>query len=66
MQATQEQRVPGLVIDYKEWEGELVHGIYVELMDVTEGKADISQIYIKPGTVLELDGLEFLESKIAL
>lgn len=60
------RHVPGLVIDYLEWKTELRPGISVELIETVGNKIDLSQLYVKPGTALELDEIEFLEAKIAL
>ena len=56
----------GLQVDYLEWKLDLLPGVGVELIEVDFGKIDLSQIYVKPGTVLDLDDVAFLESKIAL
>jgi hypothetical protein len=56
----------GLHVDYLEWKLDLLPGVNVELIEVDFGKIDLSQIYVKPGTVLDLDDVAFLESKIAL
>ncbi|MBA3819472.1 MAG: hypothetical protein H0X17_11310 [Deltaproteobacteria bacterium] len=58
--------ITGLVIDYLEWKTELRPGVSVELIEVAGGKIDLSALYVKPGTALELDEIEFLEAKIAL
>ena len=62
----QQQGVKGLHVDYLEWKAEMLPGISVELIELVEGTVDLSELYIKPGTVLDLDEIEFLESKIAL
>lgn len=49
-----------------EWKVDLLPGVTVELVELRPGAVDLSQLYIKPGTILELDDVEFLESKIAL
>jgi hypothetical protein len=66
MTQTEQRGVPGLEVDYLEWKADMLPGISVELIEIVEGAVDLSQIYIKPGTVLELDEVEFLEAKIAL
>lgn len=53
-------------MDYLEWQSGLRPGISVELIEIVGGKIDLSELYVKPGTALELDELEFLEAKIAL
>jgi hypothetical protein len=56
----------GLQIDYLEWKAEMLPGVSVELIELVSGSVNLSELYIKPGTVLDLDEVEFLESKIAL
>jgi hypothetical protein len=56
----------GLFVDYLAWNTELRPGVSVELIEIVPGKIDLSQLYVKPGTALELDEIEFLEAKIAL
>ncbi len=60
------QRVKAVEIDFMEWKVDLLPGVTVELVELRPGAVDLSQLYIKPGTILELDDVEFLESKIAL
>lgn len=62
----QPQGIEGLHVDYLEWRAEMLPGVGVELIEIVEGTVDLSELYIKPGTVLDLDEIEFLESKIAL
>jgi hypothetical protein len=57
---------PGLEIDFLEWKVALLPGVSVELVEILPGAVDLSEIYIKPGTILELEDVELLESKIAL
>ena len=57
--------IPGLAIDYLEWQVDLLPGVSVELVEIVPG-ADLSELYVKPGTILELDDVVLLESKIAL
>jgi hypothetical protein len=57
---------PKLHVDYLEWKAEMLPGVSVELIELVEGSVNLSELYIKPGTVLDLDEIEFLESKIAL
>jgi hypothetical protein len=59
-------RVNGLVVDYLEWKTGLRPGVSVELIESLGGKVDLSELYVKPGTAIELDEIEFLEAKIAL
>jgi hypothetical protein len=66
MSAAQNAKINGLVVDYLEWKTELRPGVSVELIEVVVGKIDLSALYVKPGTALELDEIEFLEAKIAL
>lgn len=66
IQAEMSHGIRGLSIDFLEWKGNLLPGVAVELVEIVEGAVDLSQIYVKPGTVLELDDVEFLEAKIAL
>jgi hypothetical protein len=66
MSAAQNTKINGLVVDYLEWKTELRPGVSVELIEVVVGKIDLSALYVKPGTALELDEIEFLEAKIAL
>lgn len=63
---TPQVKLKGLSVDYLEWKTELRPGVSVELIEVVSGKIDLSQLYVKPGTALELDEVEFLEAKIAL
>ena len=56
----------GLTVDFMEWKVDLLPGVSVELVELLPGSVDLSEIYIKPGTILELDDVELLESKIAL
>lgn len=63
---TQPPRPTGLHVDYLEWKAEMLPGVSVELIELVEGTVNLSELYIKPGTVLDLDEIEFLESKIAL
>ncbi|HEX4418314.1 MAG TPA: hypothetical protein VH165_10470 [Kofleriaceae bacterium] len=62
----QHQGLPGLHVDYLEWKAEMLPGVGVELIELVDGAVNLSELYIKPGTVLDLDEIEFLESKIAL
>lgn len=66
MPPAQQQGLKGLHVDYLEWKAEMLPGIGVELIELVEGTVDLSELYIKPGTILDLDEIEFLESKIAL
>jgi len=66
MSIDQQSQIDGLSIDYLEWKTELRPGVSVELIEVSIGKVDLSALYVKPGTALELDEIEFLEAKIAL
>jgi hypothetical protein len=61
----QESEVPGIDLDFMEWRLELLPGVSVELVEIAPG-VDLSELFIKPGTMLELDDIDFLESKIAL
>ena len=56
----------GLHVDYLEWKAEMLPGVGVELIELIDGTVNLSELYVKPGTVLDLDEIEFLESKIAL
>ena len=58
--------VNGLTVDYLEWKTELRPGVSVELIEMVAGRVDLSELYVKPGTAIELDEIEFLEAKIAL
>lgn len=58
--------LPGIEVDYLEWQADLLPGVSVELIELSGGQIDLSELYVKPGTALELDELEFLEAKIAL
>jgi hypothetical protein len=58
--------MPGLHVDYLEWKAEMLPGISVELIELVDGSVNLSELYIKPGTILDLDEIEYLESKIAL
>jgi hypothetical protein len=66
MPPVQQQGYIGLHVDYLEWKTELLPGVGVELIELVDGAVNLSELYIKPGTVLDLDEIEFLESKIAL
>jgi hypothetical protein len=66
MPPAQKQGIKGLHVDYLEWKAEMLPGVSVELIELVEGTVDLSELYIKPGTILDLDEIEFLESKIAL
>jgi hypothetical protein len=66
MPSLQQQGIKGLHVDYLEWKAEMLPGVSVELIELVEGTVDLSELYIKPGTILDLDEIEFLESKIAL
>jgi len=61
-----QQGIQGLHVDYLEWKAEMLPGVGVELIELVDGAVDLSELYIKPGTILDLDEIEFLESKIAL
>jgi hypothetical protein len=63
---TPSKPLSGLIVDYLEWKTELRPGVSVELIETIGGRIDLSQLYVKPGTALELDEIEFLEAKIAL
>ncbi len=63
---TNETGIAGLRVDYLEWKLDLLPGVSVELIEMADNQVDLSELYIKPGTALELDEIEFLESKIAL
>jgi hypothetical protein len=56
----------GLHVDYLEWQAEMLPGVGVELIELVDGAVNLSELYVKPGTILDLDEIEFLESKIAL
>lgn len=56
----------GLHVDYLEWQAEMLPGVGVELIELVDGAINLSELYVKPGTILDLDEIEFLESKIAL
>ncbi|ACY16837.1 hypothetical protein Hoch_4342 [Haliangium ochraceum DSM 14365] len=45
---------------------DLLPGASVELIEIKPGAASLAEIYIKPGTVLELEEVELLEYKVAL
>jgi hypothetical protein len=60
------REIPGLAIDFLEWQVDLLPGVSIELVEIVPGAPDLSEIYVKPGTILELDDVELLESKIAL
>jgi hypothetical protein len=62
----QQQGFMGLHVDYLEWKAEMLPGVGVELIELVDGGINLSELYVKPGTVLDLDEIEFLESKIAL
>lgn len=66
MHHEQHPGIRGLHVDYLEWKAEMLPGVSVELIELVEGTVDLSELYIKPGTILDLDEIEFLESKIAL
>ena len=55
----------GLHVDYLEWKAEMLPGVGVELIELVDGTINLSELYVKPGTIA-LDDIEFLESKIAL
>lgn len=57
---------PGVSADFLEWQMELLPGISVELLEIKPGSVSLSEIYLKPGTVLELEEVEVLEYKVAL
>lgn len=61
----QPQGFMGLHVDYLEWKAELLPGVGVELIELVYGTVNLSELYVKPGT-LNLDDIQFLESKIAL
>lgn len=61
----QQQGFMGLHVDYLEWKAEMLPGVGVELIELVFGTVNLSELYVKPGT-LNLDDIEFLESKIAL
>jgi hypothetical protein len=61
-----QQGFMGLHVDYLEWKAEMLPGVGVELIELIDGGINLSELYVKPGTVLDLDEIEFLESKIAL
>lgn len=64
--STNTNLISGISVDYLEWAPNLFPGVSVELIEFVSGQIDLSELYIKPGTALELDEIEFLESKIAL
>jgi hypothetical protein len=66
MPPAQQQGIKGLHVDYLEWKAEMLPGVGVELIELVDGTINLSELYIKPGTILDLDEIEFLESKIAL
>ena len=57
---------PGIRAEFLEWHLDLMPGVNVELMEVLPGSVSLSDIYLKPGTVLELEEVELLEYKVAL
>jgi hypothetical protein len=65
MMPAQQQGFMGLHVDYLEWKAEMLPGVGVELIELVFGTVNLSELYVKPGT-LNLDDIEFLESKIAL
>jgi hypothetical protein len=66
MRPAQQQGLVGLHVDYLEWKAEMLPGVSVELIELVDGGVNLSELYIKPGTILDLDEIEYLESKIAL
>jgi hypothetical protein len=58
--------IEGVPVDYLEWRTSLRPGVSVELIELAGSKVDLSEIYVKPGTALDLDEIDFLEAKIAL
>jgi hypothetical protein len=60
-----QQGFMGLHVDYLEWKAEMLPGVSVELIELVDGTVNLSELYVKPGTIA-LDDIEFLESKIAL
>lgn len=65
MHENRESGIQGIEVDFMEWKLELLPGVSVELIELSPA-VDLSELYIKPGTMLELDNIDFLESKIAL
>jgi hypothetical protein len=57
---------PGIRADFLEWQMDLLPGASVELIEIKAGSVSLSEIYVKPGTVLELEEVEQLEYKLAL
>lgn len=57
---------PGIRADFLEWQMDLLPGASVELIEIKPGSVSLSEIYVKPGTVLELEEVEQLEYKLAL
>jgi hypothetical protein len=57
---------PGVRADFLEWQMDLLPGASVELIEVKPGSVSLSEIYVKPGTILELEEVEQLEYKLAL
>lgn len=53
-------------IDFQEWAVDFLPGASVEFIEIVPGAVNLSEIYIKPGSVLDLDLVQVLESKIAL
>ncbi len=57
---------PGIRADFLEWQMDLLPGASVELIEIKPGSVSLSEIYVKPGTILELEEVEQLEYKLAL
>lgn len=58
--------LPGIRADFLEWQMDLLPGASVELIEIKPGSVSLAEIYVKPGTVLELEEVEQLEYKLAL
>lgn len=59
-------RLPGIGIDFLEWQADFLPGASVELVEMIRGAVSLSELYVKPGTILDLELVQILESKVSL
>ncbi len=57
---------PGVEADFLEWQVDPLPGVSVELVEIRPGSLSLSEIFVKAGTVLDLEEVEQLEYKVAL
>ena len=63
MVAVNKSTIQGLEVDYLEWKMDLLPGVSVELVEILPQAEDLSELYVKPGMILELDNVEVVRAR---